>query len=701
MITTTPHRRRTVHLAFLVALAAAAGLPAASGAATYQLEQCTSAHPEVNGWEPSYGGNWVYYGNGCSSGGTLSAYFDAARAHNSGDVVQWVFSAPQNTTVASVSAERRFFRSGTPNPGGFGDSHAQLITGSQVAETCTQAYGCTTLDGSAGWDSGGVSSVSFRVLCTGQNGCPASAVNAELRGIRVTLSDEFAPSITGLSGSLMSTQTTTRTRSLTLAATDQGSGVYRRRLVIDDQLQPAAVVDANNGNCASPFTARVPCKLSASESLSFDTNTLTDGAHDLAVRVTDATDANQAQSATWTIKVDNKPPSYNGPTVSGTSAQVGEPLTCSTGPVDGQSPTTTYQWVRANPDGSGPSDIPAATASTYTPSGADVGKKVMCRTAVSDGGGTTTKISSTTSGPFANGATVQPAPEAAPDPGTTPASETCPSTPTGPGSQASQDLDGDGVPNCRDTDDDGDGIPDTEDPAPLERADPNPPAPTAAPDASAVTAPTAGSSSTVTTTLLRLGKDTTTKLSRRATWKRSAFTLRGRLADAGGAPVADLPLQVTQTVAGRVIRLAAARTTSTGAWSVRVPRGPSRTITVKATDGTNTATVIVRQTVRAHLTLRADRGMVGRAGRVLFRGRLYGGYTNSREKLVEFQIHYRGAWRTIRTLKVNRAGRFAVSYRFGSRAYGTYRFRARTLPTDAYPFTTAASGTARSTVTVR
>lgn len=689
--------------------------PTTAGAATVQLEHCTAANPGTSGWEGSHGGTWVYHGETCGSGGTLAAAFDPGQPHSNNEFAEQRFTAAANTSIASVSADRRYFRSGQSHPGGFGDSHAQFVVGNQIAETCTRLYGCSVSDGPAAWDAGGASTVAFRVLCTGSNGCPASAVTSELRGIRITLNDDFAPSITGVSGSLTSTQTTTRTRSLTINATDAGTGVYRRRLIIDDQAQPPVTIDSNGGKCATPFTVRVPCKLSASESLSFDTDTLTDGTHDLAVRVTDATDQNQVQSQTWTIKVDNKPPTFNGPTVTGAKAQVGEPLTCNTGPVAGQSPTVAYQWVRSNADGSGATDIAGATTSSYTPTAADVNRKVLCRASASDGGGTTTKTSAGTSGPFANGAVVEPAPAPpAPTPTPTPAAtptpapETCPTTPTGTGTAATQDLDGDNIPNCRDSDDDGDGFPDVDDPAPLDKTVPNTGTQSTTPDPTSDTRPgtapetsAASTTSTVTTTVLRLGKDTTTSLTRRATWQRSAFTLRGKLTDAAGKPVTELPMQITQTINGRDRALAATRTDSNGTWSIRIPRGPSRTITVKATDGTNTATVQVRQTVRAHVTLRAARRTLNRSGRVVFRGRIYGGHTNSREKLVEFQIHYRGAWRTVSTLKVSRSGRFAVSYRFGSRAYGTYRFRARTLPTVAYPFSTGASLSTKSTVRIR
>ena len=59
---------------------------------------------------------------------------------------------------------------------------------------------------------------------------------------------------------------------------------------------------------------------------------------------------------------------------------------------------------------------------------------------------------------------------------------------------------------------------------------------------------------------------------------RSAVTLTGRLTDPAGAPIAGALLQLTQQVVGSTTPSAVASTTtnSTGAWTLKVPKGPSR-----------------------------------------------------------------------------------------------------------------------------
>lgn len=625
-------------LALTTTIAAAALAAAAdSQAAIYSLEQCTTARPGISGWDPSASGSWVYYGNSCSTGGTMSTSFDAGQSHGAGDVATWTFTAPANTTISAISAERRYFRSGTPNPGGFGDSHAQFLIAGATVESCTQLNGCGISDGPGWWDGKDATTAAVRVLCTGANGCPASPVQAELRGIHIDLNDSTAPQVTGLSGSLTSTTTTARQRQLVLSAGDQGGGVYQRRLVIDDVAQTPVTVDDNQGACVKPFSGRVPCRLSASETIAFDTATLSDGPHDIAVRVNDATAVNQAQTPAWTIKVDNQPPAFATPQVSGPNAQVGTQLTCSQGQVDGQAPTVTRQWLRANADGSGVQEIAGATAATYTITGADQGRKLLCRVTATDGGGSTTQTSPTTSGPFADGAVVT-------------------------------------SPSAAEATRGGDNRAETTSPTP----------------------PTQVAGATV-----RFGRDSATTQQRRSRWQDSAFTMRGRLVDAEGHPAAGVRVSLTETVRGRVRELGSTTSDRDGNWTASIPRGSSRTITAVASDGSHVSSMTVHQQVRAKITLQAVRTTLRRGGLAEFRGRLFGGATNVREKLVEFQVHYRGAWRTIGTLKVDRSGRFVVRYRFGTAAYGRYTFRARTLPTDGYPFSPGTSTTQHSTVRIR
>lgn len=703
---TTMHRegkgirvRRRGRAAIVALAVAAAGLGAGavpSHGALYAVEQCNGMQPGVAGWTPSYSGTYVSTADGCASGGMLTASLDENHAHVAGDAAWWTFTAPPHTSIDGLAASRRLLQSGPSHPAGYGDSYAQVLADGRVLEQCVQLGGCPVADGPAAYDAGRAQSLTFRVICTGANGCPAGPVNAALRGIRVTLEDVNDPVVTERSGSLTSESATSRHRELVLGASDVGGGVFRRTLIVDGAARPAVEIDKNGGACTLPFTVKAPCKPNVNETIPFDTAALADGHHTVAVRVTDATDVNAAQTATWPILVDNLPPTFTGPEVLGRAAQVGERLACAIASLSGQTPEVRHRWYRSNPDGSGAVPIDGATDSSYTPVEGDVGKKVLCEVTATDKGGTATRISATTSGPFAEGAVVEPAPAAPTAPAPEPA---CPEIPTGRGTAPSQDHDGDGIPNCADADDDNDGTPDTRDEAPFDATFPRP-VPQSAPPSPPVAASAPSPAPATVVPVLRLGRDSSEKVRRRSSWRKSGFTLKGRLTSATGAPLAGIPIVATETIGKRTRELTRTVSAVDGSWRITVPRGPSRTVVVRATDGVNSATITATQKVKAQVSFRATRRKLRRGGSVLFRGRLHGGRTNTREKLVEFQVHYRGAWRSITTLRVDRKGRFRVRYRFGRRSVGRYRFRARTLPTDSYPFAVGTSSTRRSTVRV-
>jgi len=668
-------RRRRSLTALMVTLGAVALAPAASSAATYSVQECHSGSSFTSdGVAGSYAGQYAYRFAACDEASRfLGGSFDPAIAHNLGDHGQVTVTAPSGTSLASIAGARDG-AAGIARADGAPVAH--LFTPSGDVEVFAAVAGYVgSANGPINLPLGGASSVSWGVACTGNAGCPAGDSHYFLRDVTLTLNDDGVPSLSQVSGSLLSGATTVRSRSLTFAAADAGSGVFRQRLVIDGTPRAAETVDANGGRCAQPFATRVPCQREITGTASLDTATLSDGTHELSLDVRDATDANRALHGPWSITVDNQPPVVGAPTLTGT-AREGDTLTCAAS-VDGQSPTVSFQWLRAQTDGSGAAAITGATNAAYTVTAADIGRKLICRVSGRDAGGTASRDSLITQVPFDNGKTVEPY---------------CSGRATGARDECG-DLDRDGTVNRVDDDIDGDGTPNVNDVDPY---DPTKPAPTPkdeepplhpnnppVTDEPPVTPGPVGAAGTVK---FLLGKDTAVFVGRRARWSRSAFTLTGRLTDASGQPLAGLRLHASQVVNGKTVALGDATSTSDGSWSFRVPRGPSRLVTVAAGDGVNAATMTVQQRVLAQVTFRAVNRRVARGGLVRFRGTLSGGYTNTREKLVEFQVHYRGAWRTIGNLRVDRRGRFAVRYRFGTAAYGRYTFRARTLPTDGYPF---------------
>lgn len=177
----------------------------------------------------------------------------------------------------------------------------------------------------------------------------------------------------------------------------------------------------------------------------------------------------------------------------------------------------------------------------------------------------------------------------------------------------------------------------------------------------------------------------------------SGLTLQGQLLDHAGRPMANATVELTELPAyegAKQVVLARATTDGKGRWSFRVPRGPSRTLTVGyrawANDAIFAAQVTLHERVAAGVTLHAPRST--KPGRtVQFLGRLLGGFVPRKGALVSLEIRYAGAWREIALLRSDRRGRFGYRYTFAPIGVATYRFRARVPAMPGYPFQAGAS----------
>ena len=93
------------------------------------------------------------------------------------------------------------------------------------------------------------------------------------RGSRSTSPTGSIPVITGTpSGDLVDpTRPVSGVRAVSFSASDQGGGVYVARVEIDGQAMAVAIVDDNGGRCVKPFRYPVPCRSTASGTLTVDT----------------------------------------------------------------------------------------------------------------------------------------------------------------------------------------------------------------------------------------------------------------------------------------------------------------------------------------------------------------------------------------------------------------------------------------------
>ncbi len=444
--------RKTILGAIVAALAL--GAPSAASAGTYKVSHCKfpdgTATP-AEGWTASNQGAYTYFGNTCGgTGGTVFASFDPGVARGGGEYSAMHWTAPADTAITYLTVSRNA-AAGESRP--YGTPVAGLYASTGVIEECHRVGSCASVNGTLSTGLNDATWLEIAAHCNGFNGCVPGDTHYWFDRLETTLFDGLSPTFTATpSGTLTDASVLTATRSLAFAATDRGGGLYRSRLIVDGTSQGPQVISDNSGRCAAPFHNAVPCALSSSSSLTYDTRALADGKHELQLDIRDATDENKAVSSSWQITVDNLPPTVTRPVVSG-RARSGDLLSAAS-TINGQNPTTTYQWLRARADGSGPEAIVGATGATYLLTDADVGKKVLVRVTATDHGGTGSAQTTATDAPFGDGKLVE---------------AYCVDRATGVRDECG-DFDNDHTVNREDSDDDGDGVIDTDDESPFDPA---------------------------------------------------------------------------------------------------------------------------------------------------------------------------------------------------------------------------------------
>jgi hypothetical protein len=177
--------------------------------------------------------------------------------------------------------------------------------------------------------------------------------------------------------------------------------------------------------------------------------------------------------------------------------------------------------------------------------------------------------------------------------------------------------------------------------------------------------------------------------------------LHGRMTMPGGNPVSAADVAVAQRVdlpGTRWRPVALVRTSRSGWFAFRAPRGPNRILRFSY-DGTPTLRGVrrfVRIGVRAATTIVPTPRHVVNGAYVRFHGRLRGGWLPAGGKLVELQVFTRREWRTFAEPRASaRTGRWSFNYRFETIVGRvSFRFRAVIPHEAAYPYD---SGTSRPT----
>jgi hypothetical protein len=360
-------------------------------AASYVVRSCSNG--STSGWT---GWPATHVSSTCGSeGGALHARVDGAPQ----EPAAWTFQAPPDTDIEGFTVVRGYWRNaGVP----FGTPVYQLQTlgpgASYFWARPNFAFAAIFTPPSSESATGltGQTALEVAVVCGGGGECLHPAASLDIFSAAITLRDAFPPTVERVSGSLLADGPLAGIRTLRYTAADQGGGVARTELSIDGVPMEDQVADVNEGACTpgeGEFATVVPCKLRASNTLTFDTRRVPDGPHVLGLRVLDATRSNHGD---WTarIVVDNVPPPANQepPSISG-EAREGATLVASPGVWTATRPTFAYRWQRY--DGRW-SDVPDATSAAYVAGADDVGHRLRVRVTAVDAEGSGVAYSAST-----------------------------------------------------------------------------------------------------------------------------------------------------------------------------------------------------------------------------------------------------------------------------------------------------------------
>ena len=173
--------------------------------------------------------------------------------------------------------------------------------------------------------------------------------------------------------------------------------------------------------------------------------------------------------------------------------------------------------------------------------------------------------------------------------------------------------------------------------------------------------------------------------------------VRGTLRNAAGQPVAGAQLRLLireLKLGSHYTDRGAVTTNADGRFSFHITRGASRRVRIAyrayAGDAGLTAKSDITLNTKARITLHVSRH-VRSHGTVRFRGTLKGRPLPPRGVTLELQAYQPGhGWRTVKTTRTRKAGRYSTRYRFNSGA-GRFTFRVRLRPNDSYPYSRGAS----------
>jgi hypothetical protein len=631
-------------VAVLLMAAGFAAAPASAG--EYTVPFCDRSvtgstaswtHSTTAGWAPFF-----YNDRWCSPGsGVVYRRFEVW-AIPGGASDDWTFDAPAGTYVSQLD----MYQDALPRSSGAlnaiyswqQDGGRTLTAAARPGGVLANASYAFPVSGSK------VIKLQTSLLCQGPANCPGTDPAGNYgnedywHGAVVHLIDPSLPTFSSLTGEGWKAAPIDGRDSIDYSVADTGAGVKETRFYVDGVLQssqPAACIAER----------LVPCPATASGSFTLDTTKLSEGQHNLQLRLVDGSQNEESKQLTITVRRGPKaidaeaggaPVAITNTTVSGSTPAVGDRLHGSRGTWSGSGISFAYQWMRCAGDGTGCTPIPSATGPDYAAAPDDLGHALQLCVSASNSGGSAMSCSAPTSAVVAarqsssNSAPIETAGRAT-EPAKTP-----------DGTSADSDR---GHAN---------GLP--------------------AADRVVLTALVNNRSSTIK---VKFGK---------------RVPISGRLVAANGTPIANAILNVQTRTAvpdASVSEAAKVVTRSDGRFTYVAPPGPSRVIRFAyrsySEDTSFADTTDVQLLVRAGVTIKATPRLVHNRHATIFTGRLLGKPISKQGVVVDLQVFFRNKWRTFGAPRTNPAGRYRFKYRFMAGA-ATWRFRARVRRESSYPY---------------
>ncbi len=642
-----------------------------------QWEEVSCENPDLSaapsqGWSSFTSGSVGFGANSntvCGPGDPMSAELSSAAADpvGAGENLEW--APPAGSTLAGGSIDVGMYGDGY----GYDASAAAVAyspefkyDGSDVILQCSSGQpACST--GSSPYIYTGVLSLPTNrggdfYIGAGCGGTQGQACNEganegawsmiRLWWARFLLSNSSTPAANNITGPLLNAGAR-GTQELTLTATDPGGpGVYAVTAQIDGKTLYDATPNNNGGECVSTassngalmFDYSQPCRQSESVDIPIETSTVTDGSHTLKITVDDAA-GNSSVVYDGTINTHNAPVNGSLPALEASDPQttIGTQLSATNGaweaPTGAGTINYTSQWLRCNTEGNTCQPVSDASSATYTITSADTGNTLRYQITAKNNAGSAVAVS--------------------------PASAVVPNTqqnsaPTGPG-------------------------------GPL----PSPALPTPGGTGQGGTQivtqilGAANGTNASEAAYISLGINSTINSS----YNKSNLTVRGRLLDPEGHPIADATLEALQQVAltgAPIVKIGVVHTASDGSFTTHIPKGPSRLIRLAyrafANETTYAFTRDIVQHVSTGIALRVTPTQITPHETVKLTGRVLGGYLGQLHPIVELQVKYFGHWRVFKTLRCKGNGEFKARYQFLG-ATGLFPFRAAVRASTGRPYT--------------